>query len=465
MAEVDTGDPVVVQAVMGSGKSAVIAELIHAARLESGERIVVTTSSRQLVQQLADTLASRVGWAKVGRYFSGAKNIHAPIIVTCTPSAPKLARALKAWGGVTCAMWIADEVHRTECDVVKACYETLRPKRAIGFTATPYRGRKGEELSLWQRLIFRYGPREALRDGVVVPWRIVPWTGDEALLDDVCVAMVSSAEGPGVVSASSIEDAEAFAARLCDAGISAAAVHSRLGTERVSERLTLLERGQLKALVHVALLQEGVDMPWLRWLCLRRPVRSAVRFAQEVGRVLRAAPDKTEAVLYDPNDLFGVHRLSQEAVLQGMAEGKTTTLAAPPQPIRAPRRRRDTRERMARALETSEAYLRNLVVALDQCGLVDESPDDGAWRHEPISTRQLQAIERHAWMLRVVRGLPSAHRSMLREVYAQRRSLKKGSASDLLSIVFALPAQGWPEEASRLVPLPEAALHGAALAA
>ena len=33
---------------------------------------------------------------------------------------------------------------------------------AIGFTATPYRGRKGEELSLWQRLIFRYGPREAL---------------------------------------------------------------------------------------------------------------------------------------------------------------------------------------------------------------------------------------------------------------------------------------------------------------
>jgi hypothetical protein len=73
------------------------------------------------------------------------------------------------------------------------------------------------------------------------------------------------------------------------------------------------------------MLQEGVDLPWLRWLCLRRPAASRVRFAQEVGRVLRAAPGKAEAVIFDPHDLFASHALSYEAVLSGMAEESTAT--------------------------------------------------------------------------------------------------------------------------------------------
>ena len=36
-----------------------------------------------------------------------------------------------------------------------------------------------------------------------------------------------------------------------------------------------------------SLLAEGVDLPWLEWLCLRRGAGSRVRLAQEVGRVVR----------------------------------------------------------------------------------------------------------------------------------------------------------------------------------
>ena len=449
IAELGAKRPVVVQAVMGSGKTFLIAELVRSAVLEEGEHVIITTPTQRLVEQLAAALAARLGLANVGRYYGRAKNIHAPVIVVCSPSAPRLAMELKGWGGRRCALWISDEVHRTECNQIKAAHDMLHPERSIGFTATPWRGRRTEELSLWERLIYRYGPAEAIEEGVVVPWEIVPWTGEEVTTDEACLEMLQTAEGPGVVSASSIRDAEQFARKMCDAGIPAAAIHSRLPDGRDVELMMMLERGVIRALVHVSLLQEGIDLPWLRWLCLRRPVRSSVRFTQEVGRVLRAAPGKERAVIFDPNDLFAEHRLTQDAVLQGMAEPTQSTARA----VLAKASKRDAlalAQRMVTGLEPAEAYLRTLVVALHECGALPERSAGGPWRREPVTERQIAAIERHAWLLRMVRGLPPGHLRMLRKVYQHRKALRKGSASDFLSIIFNLPTAGWPNQASRL---------------
>ncbi|MEO1270521.1 MAG: DEAD/DEAH box helicase family protein, partial [Myxococcota bacterium] len=149
IAELGTKQPVVVQAVMGSGKTYLIAELVRSAVLEEGEHIIITTPTQRLVEQLTAALVERIGLAQVGRYYGRAKNIHAPVIVACSPSVPRLAMELNSWGGRRCAVWISDEVHRTECDQIKQAYESLNPERAIGFTATPWRGSRTEELSLW----------------------------------------------------------------------------------------------------------------------------------------------------------------------------------------------------------------------------------------------------------------------------------------------------------------------------
>ena len=167
------------------------------------------------------------------------------------------------------------------------------------------------------------GPADAVRDWVIVPYRIEHHDGPEMSVDDSCVGWIARAAaqyGPGLCNAASIEDAEAFALRLRQEGIAAQAVHSACTEVWVRSRIDQLREGRLQVLVHVAMLSEGVDLPWLRWLCMRRPVGSRVRFCQEVGRVLLASEGKTHAVLYDPHDLLAVMGLSYAAVLEGGAK-------------------------------------------------------------------------------------------------------------------------------------------------
>jgi hypothetical protein len=86
------------------------------------------------------------------------------------------------------------------------------------------------------------------------------------------------------VSAINIEDAESFAARLAKAGIPAEPIHQKLNRGERELRIRRLRSGRIRCLVHVQLLCEGIDLPWLEWLALRRPVGSPVRLVQEVGR-------------------------------------------------------------------------------------------------------------------------------------------------------------------------------------
>ena len=313
----------VVSAIMGAGKSVLIAELCWLAcrKLRDGCRIVVTAPRQSLVRQLAGTIESRLGVGMVGMYYTYAKQTDRPVIVCCNASAVALADAL---AGVRVSMLVGDEVHGTESETFKLALESLAPACAVGFTATPYRSNAKESLSLWDDVAYRYEAKDALRDGVIVPWTLAHWDGtgcDAKDVDEVCYRMISgfcsdemaTEDGfPGIVSATDIDDAERFASFIgtrSNQRLKAVAVHSRMARHRRDQILRKLERNEIQVVVHVSLLAEGVDLPWLRWICLRRPVQAKVRFVQEVGRVLRSHPGKDEALVLDPHDLFGQHGL------------------------------------------------------------------------------------------------------------------------------------------------------------
>jgi superfamily II DNA or RNA helicase len=241
----------------------------------------------------------------------------AEIVVTTTASAPRLARVLAA-GGRKVALWIADEAHRTECGSILEASSTLQAARCVGMTATPFRSKADEQLSLFGALVYEYGLGAAIRDGVLVEPRVIPYVGEEGVDgDDALIAMIldGAADGPGIVNAASIIDAEGFADRLSGVGIAAEAIHSGHDEVERGARLTRLRRGGLRALVHVNLLTEGADFPWLTWLGLRRSSAADVRFLQEVGRVLRCHPGKTHATVFDPHGLFETHNLERGASL------------------------------------------------------------------------------------------------------------------------------------------------------
>jgi len=470
---IEDGVSACVQAVMGAGKSVLIAEIAATAELDDDEVIVISTPTRALVEQLCDTISERVG--PVGRYYTHEKDIDHQVIVACNASMSRLADELNE-EGISVALWIADEAHRTQTDQILSIQQTLGADECLGFTATPYRSDETEILCLYDRLIFKYAPKHALRDGVVVPWRICHHSGDDGEnLDEVCANWIEQAVhvdeiGPIVCDAYSIKDAEDFASFLCEKGIRASAVHSEMPRDEVRHHLDRLRTGEISVVVHVALLREGVDLPWLRGLVLRRDVNSRVGFAQQVGRVLRSHPGKEIAVIFDPHDLFNRHSLTYEAalgagltpetdideILAEIRRAQDNEAGAPRVPGADPR----PRHRLSpKVLDLHESLLRRLCNALETCEIMPPASfPGGPWRQRIASPNQLRHLKTKGKILRNLRNTgrtnksPSHVREALVRVWKQAPCLRRGAVSDLVRVMEALiQSGGWPPEASALV--------------
>lgn len=433
-------DAGLISAIMGAGKTALICE-ICAVAVAWGWTVVVSVPSSRLVSQTVAALRDRLGecgqWDQHRRERRG-------VTVACVDSLPTLTGPVD--------LWLCDEAHGSESDVPLTWCAEVAPEWRVGLSATPFRSDERHALSLFRHVTYAYSAADAVADGVLVPWRLHHPTR-EGEVDALCAEWVSRQTGPGIVSADTIADAEAFAAELGDAGVRAMAVHSRMPRAAVDARLDALRTGDLQALVHVALLVEGVDLPWLRWLCLRRKRGSRVAFAQEVGRVLRCAPGKAHADIYDPHDLFGLHSLSEPARLgdylrpekRERAEIERFDLIDPLTgeiiPAEAPSRER----RRVRLASEAASYIAQAAAALRAASLISPDPVSvRQWRAAPATDRQLNLLARMGktarWMAHDAecRGTPArdiarAYRSVV-EAGAKARS---GVVSDLLSCMVA----------------------------
>jgi superfamily II DNA or RNA helicase len=251
----------VVVAATGSGKSALISSLCASTE----GRILITVPTQHLVHQLSKDLQSKICPSEIGLYYQSKKDISKRITICTLQSLPLIVQENLFERP---SLWIADECHRTETEIIKQSVIKMFPKTAIGFTATAFRASKKEELSLWTDVIYIYTIQNATKDGILVPFEIIPWNKqagelDECELDDAAIEMIKERQldplvGPGMVNATSIEHAKAFSDRLCKEGIPSAAIHSKLYSFEKEERLESLKLGKYKALVHVSMLAEGI---------------------------------------------------------------------------------------------------------------------------------------------------------------------------------------------------------------
>lgn len=425
----------IIEVVTGGGKSYMARELC---RWWDGPAVVSAPVLR-LVDQLHEDIEDSATW-------DGRGKTMARVIIACTPS-------LKTVPFREGTLYIADEAHMTNNAQFEDGMEAVRPVARVGLTATPFGPDDRTSLVHWDEIIYRYGFDKALRDGVIVPWRIVPWTGGEVPLDDACVEMIRGAEGPGLVNADSIEDATSFHEKLQAAGVKAAIVHSKMGKGVYKDTVKALLAGDLDCAVHVNMLAVGVNIPPLRWLCARRNVQSKTRFPQEVGRVLRSSPGKTHAVIYDPCDLFATMSLTNDADIGGSKK---------PEPYMQPddmppldgldEEERKKVVRKTAALDPDRHAIRVLNVAIGTAYGVTSAP--GEWRQDEPTDNQLNALARAAARFGQSDAPEHARRS-LRRCYSLRRYLTKGEVSDILSIMLTLSAKGWNDTMQALVPAPQ----------
>ena len=470
----------VVSVATGGGKSILQAELCRIClprAMATGRAIVVSAPREALVAQLAATLAERCGEDAVGVYYGRKKQPTRPIIVCCNNSVPTLTVELAARMRQV-SILIADECHGTESETLRETIPAMAPGRVIGFTATPFRSDDRQSLGLFDEALFTYTYEDARRDGVLVDYLPINCSDAELIGDtnDVCARMIAEyAHGPGIVSAKDIPDAEAYAAYLMEGGIAAAAIHSKVPGDRRRELLDDLRTGRLRCLVHVSLLAEGVDLPWLRWLCLRRPVAAKVRFVQELGRVLRVCTPyeswyeedlrlwgpKTSALVLDPYrllDTLGIRH--PEAIGRALAEAeeaaerkalkamtkaeKEVALAALPLPV---------------AVSEATAWAQRLAASMRMCGLAAEYLAAGRDTSAAPSVAQLDYLRRLA---KLSRYIPEPGRTTIRALLGRAESLTWGEVSDLISVLRAIGAASADQRrACRWWSMPAEAIEGA----
>lgn len=453
MRSIERGERGMLRAVTGAGKSYLIAEVC---RMTAG-RIVVTTPTEKLVRDLHRAISAR-NLGECGVYYGREKDTSRRITVTCNPSLPGLSATVNAPD-----LLLVDEAHESECDTFLDTLVTWTPDAIIGVSATPWRADSTERLSLYDRLIYDYGVTAAIRDGVIVPPRVVhARRSDGTVVNDIVVSMILREldrpdTGPGIVDAINITDALDFRDILQRAGVRAEVVHSQQRRGVVDSTLADLESGMLDCVVHVAMLSRGVDIPCLRWICCRRPIGSSTLFAQYVGRGVRNFPGKTECRVLDPMDLLNKHGLEMGAVLgagdevdlppamvalrldqivesmDGTTEQEQTTLEGVP----------------VRVLDPAAAYLRGVRFAMECSGHLPFDHDLGLWRREKVSDGQLATVGPKMRILNQLRredAIPAEHARALWIAYRALPSMKAGDAADLNKILKLLSWKGWPND-------------------
>lgn len=323
LSALQAGETPLLVAPTGAGKTVIAAEIVR--QFLANHRCVLVTAHRaEIVEQLASAIHEQTG-THPGLLVAGSKCDFADhrVVVGMVPT------AIRRLGGLP-AGWclVEDEAHHAVASSWTKLRDALQPTQRVGLTATPVSPSGGG---------LRPAGFTVLLEGPSVPWLIehghlsqfhyyaappeqtISTTGIRVVRGDYDPQELAAAiNGPKLAV-----DAVALFHRYCPGAprtICACATreHAKLVTEQFQQAgitaayldgatprsirdavMDQFRTGAITVLAQVALLDEGVDLPSASALLLLRPTRSLRLFRQLVGRVLRTAPGKTQALIVD----------------------------------------------------------------------------------------------------------------------------------------------------------------------
>jgi DNA repair protein RadD len=333
------GNPIVA-ACVGAGKSVMIAELcrIAARGFEYRSRVLVTVPSKELLEQnyakmiaVAPDLRIGIKSASVGR----KDHAFDKDIVIATPGS-----VVKNPGDLgRLDLVMVDECHLIpNRDVgqyrklIAGCQRFNPDLRVIGWTGTPFRGNgvwlhSGEE-RLFHDIAARVTLQDLLAQGYLSP--LVPTmpnfqisgdgvrtSGDDYVIsalaekldqaeligrvaDEIC--RLGADRKKWLVFAVTVQHAQHIAAALQYRGISATHVSGETPKAERDRIILGFRHGRYRAMVNVAVLTTGFDVPEVDLLALVRNTKSPVLYSQIAGRAMRISPGKTDALWLDFTD-------------------------------------------------------------------------------------------------------------------------------------------------------------------
>lgn len=317
----DSGNPIV-NAVVGAGKSILIAALAQRAMTEyPGTRILVIVHQKELLEQNLEKLQAVWPEAHVGIHSAskGRKDLHHDIIYATIGSIYKKASQI---GRID--LVLADECHlinSKEAGIWRSFLSELKrynPNvRTIGWTGTPFRGdgvwlTAGDE-PLFYGIAAKVTMRELIDLGFLAP--LVPGgvqmtmsaegvavvNGDykiselaarvdrEELINAACDEMVALAANRKrwLVFCVTVDHARNVCRALLARGIKADVVSAETPKSERERIIDDFRAGRIRALCNVAVLTTGFDVPAVDCIALLRNTKSPVLYVQIAGRGMR----------------------------------------------------------------------------------------------------------------------------------------------------------------------------------
>jgi superfamily II DNA or RNA helicase len=335
----------------GSGKTVIFSHIAFKAA-QRRNRVFVLVHRKEILIQTIRKLAMfglQPGVIQSGQRMT-ANYIQVAMVQT-------LHNRVKYLGAARPDIIITDESHHAPASTYRKIIDAFPKALSLGFTATPART-DGKGLDDMYDVIVE-GPqtRELVDAGYLsrpvvlssplaaqiqrIPGKIKKGEydadsetvimGEKTIVNETVDMYSQYFKGsPVVIFCASIADCESVATSMRSAGWKCETVRGDMPDSERQEYIDGLGKGQLNAVCSYEVLGEGVDVPILAGVIMRRRTMSVIVYLQQIGRALRIAPGKTHALIIDQvgNTFFHGHPLSHRAwSLKGIEKDEEKTPA------------------------------------------------------------------------------------------------------------------------------------------
>jgi DNA repair protein RadD len=320
----------------GAGKTILAVALIEDA-LHKGKRVLFLAHRRELIKQASNKLhAAGIdhGILLPGYGPRPEEPVQVASIATLHARAVRSRKIHLPEADVV----VVDEAHHARARMYMKLVEAYPQAVVIGLTATPCRGDGRGLGNVFEIMIECPSVAELIVDGYLVGTKVyAPYRPDlkgvkvergdyvesqlaarmdtGRLVGDIVTNWIRlGGRRQTVVFATGVAHSVHIRDEFRRAGVMAEHIDGKTPAEERDRILADLSAGRIDLVTNAMVLTEGWDQPSVSCLILARPTKSLGLFRQMIGRVLRPAPGKTEALVLDHAGATFAHGFAEDAI-------------------------------------------------------------------------------------------------------------------------------------------------------
>lgn len=304
----------------GSGKTVMALKVI--ARRRQPALIVVHT--KELLKQWVDRIGAfqEIPAEQVGVIGEGKAKLGEKVTVALVQTLYKYSHVVAPH----VSHLIVDECHRAPSRTFTEAVTAFDSKYMLGLSATPWRRDGLSRLIYWflGNKVYEVERDDLIEEGHILEAEVIiretdfePFSDPSEEYSRMLSELTQDSERNALIARDVAKEAgngggvclvltdrkahcEVLVSMLADLGVQAAVLTGDLKTREREQVVDDLNSGQVKVLIATGqLIGEGFDCPELATLFLATPIRFSGRVLQYLGRVLRPAPGKDKARVYD----------------------------------------------------------------------------------------------------------------------------------------------------------------------